>query len=302
MRIGLIDLGSNTIKLAIYEVLEDSFHQIYYDAEYAYIVGWIENHCLRPEGIEKIIEVISHYQRIAEEFEIGSMFPETMLDCFSTASLRYIENQQEVIHKVAQKTGVLIHPISGQQEALYNFLGMKRVAFADRFLGGDLGGGSLQLFVCKDRTLAAERSFPLGSLKLYHEFVEDLFPTRKEAAAICQYVQNTICHQMDTERFSSIFLMGGTTRFIVKLLGETEQFSVRQLEQRIEEFLQDPQAAKQQIEAVIPERLKTILPGMLILHTVAGLFSVETIHYTENSVREGYLTELLQSRQSEGLN
>ena len=128
MRLGLIDLGSNTVKLALYQVQENRFEQLDFQARFVKILNYISHGELSEEGIQRLIAVLLEYRTICQTRQVEQ------LECFSTASLRQITNQAQVIARVSRETGITIHPISGEQEAYYNLLGMRLTAKEDSFL------------------------------------------------------------------------------------------------------------------------------------------------------------------------
>lgn len=288
MKIALLDLGSNTIKMAAYQLDGGSFQQIYYHATFAYVIGFVENNRLSDEGVDKIIATICYYKKAAALLGCDRM------DCFSTASLRFIDNRDAVIDEVERQTRLRIQAISGEQEAYYNFLSMKLIAGEDSFVGGDLGGGSLQLFACQNGQLAGERSFPLGALKLYKQFVQGDFPTKAEADALCAFVRETLEASGFYTDFTNetLYFMGGTVRMIAGILDKkTGNFTKSDLDALTERFLNDWDYARAEIMRTVPERLHTILPGMLVIGTACAYLGCTRICYTQNSVREGYLLE-----------
>lgn len=286
MKTALIDLGSNTIKLAAYETDGKTFSQFHYELDYTYVIGYVENSSLTQKGIDAICNTLLKFQKKADELDCSQ------LCCFSTASLRYIQNQTEVIQEVFSRTGIQITPISGEQEAYYNFLSMKTIAKAPDFFGADLGGGSLQLFCCQENQLRLSKSFPLGALKMYTDFVKGIIPTSKEADDIVSHCLNLLKQSDFSNDFtlSDLFLMGGSARLIQSLLG-CPVFSAEHLAQLTEEYLHNPEAAQKKIEKITPERVKTVVPAMLVIGSVCQAFEIKSIHYTENSVREGYFID-----------
>ena len=293
MKIGLIDLGSNTIKLEIFETNGQNFKSVFYAATYAYIIDDICAGLLTQAGVDKIIQILRQYRLAAQELGCDKLL------CFSTASLRQIDNQKAIVDSVYSSCGVSITPITGEEEAYYNFLSLKRVA-GDAFLGGDMGGGSMQLFSVRQGVLQKESSLPLGALKLYQQFVSRAFPSLEEARQIGEYVQEEIASAgFSKEEFSdSLYFMGGSMRTISALLpsGKTV-FSPEELNELLESFLKDLPRAKQKIESVCPERLKTILPAMAALLSVCEFFHVKQVRYTQSSVREGYLIDQLNRKE-----
>lgn len=293
MRVGLIDLGSNTIKYAVYEVCGQTFSQVAYDVNYAYIVGCVENNRLSDEGIGRIVDTLQRFERAAKALGCEKLF------CFSTASLRYIDNQKDVIDEVFRQTKIEILPLSGEEEARCNALSMGLVARSPIFYGADLGGGSLQLFRCENRRVTAEGSLPLGALKLYHAHVSGVLPTREEANDICKTVRQTLGTESPvTGTAECLYFMGGSVRMMARMLTGTEEpFSVDALDRMIETFLDDPAAALDQIRKTVPERERTILPGMLVVREVCRMLETKTVIPTTNSVREGFLMQWMQGEE-----
>lgn len=287
MNQALIDLGSNTIKLAVYRLDEEGFTCIRYESRYGYVVRYIQAGQLSDEGVGRIREIITEYQEIAREYSCKA--ENGTLLCFSTASLRYIDNIQNVIKNIKKTNSIIISPISGEEEARCNFFAMQYASKSSDFFGGDMGGGSMQLFRSEDNRLAGYQSYPIGSLKLYRDFVEGTLPTRQEAEAIAGYVKEKLKEGKLTAGTSApLYLMGGTIRLITGLLGKTV-FQAEELSGMTERFLESPEHAQKEIERITPERLNSILPGMICLNTVAGFFGVDQMRFTESSVREGYL-------------
>lgn len=288
MKIAVLDIGSNTTKMSVFQLEKDGFSQFYYNASYTYLITHIENDLLNCEGIKKLCQVVSHFKQVSIQLKCAK------LECFSTASLRYIKNIDDVITQVYNESKVRISPLTGEMEAHYNFLSMQQVAKEDTFLGGDLGGGSLQLFSCVDSKEEAATSLPVGALKMYKDFVKDTFPTLREAQNIKNYVITQLNSSVKFSSFSckDLYMMGGTVRMICSLISENaDSFSAEELNALLTGFLQNTEFARLRIEETVPERITTILPGMLVILTICEQIKIEKIHYTQSSVREGYLLE-----------
>ena len=64
MRLGLIDLGSNTVKLALYEVQGKEFKQLDFQARFVKILNYIQNGLLSQEGVLRLVEGLLEYQEL----------------------------------------------------------------------------------------------------------------------------------------------------------------------------------------------------------------------------------------------
>lgn len=295
MRYALIDLGSNTIKMEVFDVDNKNFKSVYYDATYSYVVGFVENRILSDEGVQSIIFALDKYKKIAKSMVCDKII------CFSTASLRYIDNIIEVVEKVKLNTDITITPISGEEEAFFNFLSLRHNVRKDKFLGADLGGGSLQILV-SDTSISEKplfcKSFPVGSLKMKRDFVENDLPNPSELHDIGEFVSEN-CSELGQflGKHKNLHFMGGSMRLICSILGKKlsedkkslTEFSVNSLDNLLCEFSDDQTLAKEFICSIAPQRLTSIMPAMKVISQISAIMGVEDIILTQSSVREGFI-------------
>lgn len=289
MRIALIDIGSNTIKYSAYQVENGAFSPIGYEVDYAYLISCVAEKRLTGEGVNRIAASLLKFK------EATAALGCDRVACFSTASLRYIENQREVQQEVYARTGLWIRLLSGDDEAYFNARSMALTAKSPCFCGADLGGGSLQLFSCQVPRVTAQISLPLGALKLYDTYVSGVFPTLQEAKVLRQAVRETLEAKSPLKGgWDTLYFMGGSVRMIAWILTGGKPFAVSALEALAGDWLEHPEHARETIAKTIPERERTILPAMLVVLETAAHLGVSTIVPTTNSVREGYLLELME--------
>lgn len=292
-RQALIDIGSNTVKLAVYELEGAQFSCIHYESRYGYLIREVRDGVFSPAGIRRLGELLTELKKAAAGY--GCQPGDGSLRCFSTASLRGAENIQNVITDIKNTTEIEIDPISGETEARCNLRALRETAGLASFFGADLGGGSIQLFRWQEGRLNGTESLPAGSLKLARDFVADVLPTRAEAERIRRYVRG--CLEAGSVRPApggpeALLAMGGTLRLISGLLG-SRAFPADALSGLLERYLDAPEQARQEICGITPERLNSVVPGMLCLETVCRYFSLSRLQFMECSVREGYLLEYI---------
>ncbi len=286
MRYALIDLGSNTIKLAVYDINGRDFKQIHYELRYGYVVANIGDGVLTKKGIDTIAEILIYFK--GKALSLGAK----KITCFSTASLRFIKNRDDVIKRIYDLTGIEINAISGEEEAYYNFLSIKYATGENSFIGADLGGGSCQVICCENGSLKKSVSLPLGCLKLFGQFVKGEFPDKSEKTAIEEYVKENLKGSFSPESVSdSLFLIGGSARTITRILNVGERFSTQLLTALTEDALKNTKEFKETILKLEPKRINTILPGMITINTLAEYLRINTITLIDTSVREGYLID-----------
>ena len=100
MKKALVDLGSNTVRLSVYQVFEDgSFSLLFSEKETAGLVNYITDKHMSVEGFDKACDVINDFKRLMAQFDISE------LNIFATASLRNISNRDEALAYIKEKTG-----------------------------------------------------------------------------------------------------------------------------------------------------------------------------------------------------
>ena len=312
MSLALIDVGSNTIRLSIYAVGAEareirqavpgeqpddlgSFVRLFSKKSTAGLAGYVdEDNMLTPEGIDRACESLTYLKSIVDNLRI----PETHV--FATASLRNIDNSAEALSEICTRTGFDIELISSEEEALLGYSSFKHDCPLDHGVMMDVGGGSSEVVCFQDNQPTFVTSIPLGSLKLFRKDVAGLLPTKKERKRICLQVEQE-CERLGIDargKQEVLCGIGGTARAAAKLmrrhLGKDPlecRFSVDELEELIEVVAKDDAHALELIVRTCPDRIHTVIPGLLVLYTVARRFDARKMIVSKYGVREGYVCE-----------
>lgn len=300
MKYAIIDFGSNTLRLSLYEVEEVTpprFIQILNKKTMAGLAGYIsEEGVLSHQGIDKAVEILNSYQRKIAQHKV----PEEHVHIFATAVLRKAVNAQEAIDTIYKKTGLKIDLISGEDEARYGFFGTLSSLSISEGVQIDIGGGSTELVLFKDDVITHAHSLPFGSLSLYLQFVSGILPTPKEMNDIRAYVYN---HLVDIPAIQGVTFpvisgVGGSIRAAAKIRddwflegkrSEDPRLSADEFEHVFDLVTYDPHASLRNVLRVTPDRVHTAIPGMVCADTIRQFFSADHILTNKYGVREGYL-------------
>lgn len=186
MTYGVIDVGSNTIRLVIYEVKENRIESLFSNKNTAGLIGYVNDGELSRKGIRKACDVLNSLQKVAAHAQVEKLY------VFATASLRNIANTKEAVEEIEKETGLDIDVISGHDEAELDFEG---AAHAQKLKDGimvDIGGGSTEVVAFADGKITDAVSLEFGSLSMYKTYVSRLFPKNSEERAIRKKVENEI--------------------------------------------------------------------------------------------------------------
>ena len=294
-RYGIVDIGSNTVRLEIYCDKGKDLIRFFKKKENLGLTSYIENGVISDKGISRLIEILSDYVNISKNIRIEDLF------IFATAAIRNSKNVNEILKKIKDSTGIEVDLLSGNREAELGFKAVTETFGITSGLNVDIGGGSTEFTLFDDGIVKLSKSMNNGSLSFFSNCIEGIIPTKKEAKLIKKEVKN----YMKSEGFSKnvrkqITGVGGTIRILGRLireyynLGFKTYFNVEELKTVVNKLIEQDKATIRMLLQLSPDRIHTIVPGALILLTICDYFSVEEILVSESGVRTGYLLEKLQ--------
>ena len=301
MLYGMIDIGSNTLRLAIYLIEGRRAEMLMKKKELVGLAGYVRDGVMQPEGIARAAKVLQGFQKFLQTFRI------TQVVAFTTAALRNAKNSKEAVSELEQRTGLHIRVISGEEEAAYDFVGATHDLVADDGLIFDIGGGSTEVVAYRGRQIAAKVSIPLGSLGLRTGCVQDVLPTRAECLVMEKRAEKAVAQLADfpSGDVADVVGIGGTFKgaqarynTVYNQPMTNQRMAMRELRALIPEFQSDAGISEQmtiQLMKAVPERMHTILPGLIIADALARRFHTQNIIYSDSGVREGFIyTEILK--------
>ena len=291
MKYAIIDLGSNTARLSVYNVNEDkSFKLLFSEKEAAGLVNYVENKVLTEDGILKACEVINNFLKLLEQLSI----PETYV--FATASLRNIKNTSHACDVIQEKTGTNIDVISGYEEAAFAFSGVLNSKNAQSGIMFDIGGGSSEVLQFENQKIILSKSFDFGCLNLTNMFVKKIFPSKEEMAAIKEKIKSSF-DISGYAKSETLYGVGGTARALLRISNQyynkngSCQIDASEFKSIKKIIFKKDEEAKKLILKACPDRIYTIITGILIIDTLMKKFHSKKILVSNYGVREGYLCQ-----------
>jgi exopolyphosphatase / guanosine-5'-triphosphate,3'-diphosphate pyrophosphatase len=189
MRLGVIDVGSNTVHLLVVDAhssgaqpLPASKHKI----ELRLSEHVTDDGHIADEGRERLAHFVQECLDVAEDQGVED------LSGFVTSAIREAPNGEEVLAAVQERTGVVLTVLTGEEEARLTFLAARRWFgwSAGTLLVADIGGGSLELAQGMDEEPDVAMSLPLGAGRVTRELLradppgkDDLREARKQVRA-----------------------------------------------------------------------------------------------------------------------
>lgn len=157
---GVIDIGSNSIRLVVYDDLSRSPFPRFNEKSMVALGGGLdENGGFTKATISTALHVIMRFAAISRAMNVPRV------DVLATEATRKAANGAEFVRAIQKKTGLKVRILSGEEEATYTALGVVSGFFQPKGLVGDIGGGSLEVAeVIGDRVGDRTASMPLGAL------------------------------------------------------------------------------------------------------------------------------------------
>ena len=297
MKYALIDMGSNSIRLTVYDMDRTSFKVLFKEKLMAGLAGYVEHGRLTQDGIDCACQSLREFQNTLDLLQIDR------LAVFATASLRNITNTAQAVEQIQQTTGIAVEVLTGEAEAECGFYGAACDVEVDDGLFADIGGASAELALFTGRQLQEAVSVPVGSLKLYRDCVKKILPGKESRRRIEETIQ--VAFSSDVLKAipcrDHMVCVGGTARAALRLcrklfgLPENQRtFTREQLDSLAKQLCKSDKDAADLILRYEPERIHTLVPGIMILQYLADRFDVEEITVSHYGVREGYLRRKIQ--------
>lgn len=285
---SVIDIGSNTIRLVIYDTTQATPKELLNTADFASLISYVNDGELSSEGVSVLTASLNNFKKISEEFGSKNLY------AFATASLRDVKNKDKLIETISHNTGIVMDILSGTEEVMYDFEGLKSAYNADTGAAFDLGGGSCQLMFFEHGLLSEYKSMPIGALKMYNTYVCKTLPTEHERQEIRRFVRKQLSTFALLKNAGNIplFAMGGAASTVMsihkKLTGEVkDEFTVKELT-AILDFNEDI------ITKLAPKRLKTLIPAMVTVLEICDYIGTDKIRVTNYGVRDGIIKKLAE--------
>ncbi|MGG0511372.1 Ppx/GppA family phosphatase [Priestia megaterium] len=296
-KVGIIDIGSNTMRLVIYAQAQKGlpFKEIQNIKMGVRLRTYLTNEkIVSDEGISKLINTLHSFQLLLHHYNVKDV------TCVATATIRQAKNREDILHIVQEKTGFTLTLLNEYEEAFYGYAAVIHSTDIKEGITVDMGGGSTEITYFHNQELVNYCSLPFGSLSLKLDFVEGSIPTKEEYEQIRQYVQA----QLDDIPWISnkkvpIIGIGGSSRNFGQLHQHLIHYplaGIHQYEmdvstvQEVKDNLKKLTFSElQKLEGLSKERADTILPSLEAFGLLLNLSNSSKFIISKKGLREGIL-------------
>lgn len=300
MRLGVLDIGSNTVHLLVVDAERDARPDpAASERATVRLMRYLDDDgCIDEDGVRALRDAVGGAARAADRLGAEEMIG------LATSAIREAANGAEVLAELEKVAGVPLQVLSGTQEAELTFLAARRWHgwAAGRLLVLDIGGGSLEIATGMDERPEYAVSVPLGAGRLTHDFLRSDPPTPKEVGRLKAYIKEQLApvaeelagqpapHRVvaTSKTFRSLARLAGQ-RMVVVGSEERRRMQLADLQDWTPRLARLPAAQRVELPGITAERTYQIVAGALVAQRVMKVLGVEEVEICPWALREGVL-------------
>lgn len=215
-KIGIIDLGSNSARLVIVEMLGDGHFMVVDQIKEGVRLGqdMERDGFLKPQRIAETIRTLKMFRRLCYAHGIERII------AVATAAVRRAKNQRSFLDEVANSCGIKLKVLSAEEEAMYVYRGIINTMDVPKGLIVEVSGGGTKIIYYNRRNLLNYATLPFGAITLTELFSDDGLTGEEQAAKIENFFEQqfeTIDWLKEIDPETQFILVGGSFRSLGRI-------------------------------------------------------------------------------------
>ena len=300
MRLGVLDVGSNTIHLQVMDAHLGArpTPATNFKVELRLTDYLDETGSITKEGIKQLHDAIADAVSHANENKTDEIL------AFATSAVRDAKNGPEIIQEINQRHQIDLQILTGDEEARMTFLAVRRWMgwSAGKLLVLDIGGGSLEIASGIDENPEATISFPLGAARLTRDFLTGDPYSSKGVKFLEEFVQTKLEDELpsilrvhDANHFVAT---SKTFRTLARLSGhmfnENPKFlESANLKAMISKLADMTNKSRADLPGVSTSRAQQIVAGAIVARSAMSILDIERVEICPWALREGIVLRRL---------
>jgi exopolyphosphatase / guanosine-5'-triphosphate,3'-diphosphate pyrophosphatase len=308
MRLGVLDVGSNTVHLLVVDAHRGGDpHPTHSEKTVLRLAEHLEAGRLTDAGATALGRAVAEAQVAAAAAGCEELL------AFATSALRDAVNSVEVLNRVRRETGVALEVLPGEAEARYTFLAVRRWFgwSAGCLLVLDIGGGSLELAAGRGEDPEAALSLPLGAGRLTRQRLGGDPPARADIEALTEELEALVAPAARRLRelgpFDRAVGTSKTFRSLARLAGAAPSGAGLRVPRTLTDtglrqvfgfISRIPSADLAELDGVSPGRAHQLVAGASVAAAAMRALRVGELHICPWALREGVILRRLDSLES----
>lgn len=303
-RLAAIDIGSNSIRCIVVEVVNGGSFRILDDEKATVRLGESlgDGKGISPVAWERAMDNLSRMKKIVDGYGVE------YVEAVATSAVRRASNGADFIHAVAERTGICVVVIPGEEEARLVSLSVLHNFDMDGIRYGmiDIGGGSLEIVTALGNRIEEYYSLELGAVTLTEKFLRRDPVNADELQKLLKHVRLSLKEVLEGEDASARCLVasGGTITSVAAMVmatrGETYD-SVHGYEvlrsdivHLLAMLVRKDVKERKSIPGLNPDRADIIVAGVAVIEELMKFFGANILRVNERGIREGLILDGLR--------
>ena len=216
-KIGIIDLGSNTARLVIVEMLGDGHFMVVDQIKESVRLGkdMERDGFLKPQRIAETIKTLKMFRKLCDAYEIERII------AVATAAVRRAKNQRSFLDEIVANTGIKLKVLTAEEEATYVYRGVINTMDVPKGLILEIGGGSTKVIYYNRRNLLNYETLPFGAVTLTDLFASDGLSSEEQTEKIEEFIVEQLSRiewLKDIDPETQLIGCGGSFRNLCKIV------------------------------------------------------------------------------------
>ncbi len=293
MKIGIIDIGTNTFHLLLADTVVKN-NPVFFKTQSPVKLGeniLLENKII-PAAYERGINCLKAFKTILDEHQINFCY------AVATAGVRTAQNGLEFISDVKRATQIDIEIIDGDAEAQLIYEGVK---WSDAIKGPslimDIGGGSTEFIICDTNNFYWKKSYPIGASKLMQRFFKSdpINPTDK--SNLIHYLKDTLADLFaEAKKLNLQKLIGSAGAFEsfaaltdLNTVDHYEKIDLNRFKLLAKQLEESSHQERMQIKNLIPLRVDMIVMASILTELVIDEIQIKDLFISAYDLKMGLL-------------
>lgn len=311
MRLGVIDVGSNTVHLLVVDAHAGASPMPYHSQrDTLRLMQYLDaDGAILEEGIHMLVDSVRRAAETVREIGVDDMI------ATATSAIRESANGEHVLERIRHEAGVDLQVLSGIDEARITMLAARRWFgwSAGEILLFDIGGGSFEIAQGSDEYPDVQVSLPLGAGRSTINYLVQDPPPREAVSQLRAHARAELTRVRDdlfSDRPQPTRVVGTskTIRSLARLVGgppdpvtgelaPLHYLGVKEWEPTLREM---PGSVREYLPGVTPERGYQFLAGAIVLRTAMKVFGVSTLVPSPWALREGIVLRYIDALDGRG--
>ena len=299
MRLGVLDVGSNTVHLQVMDAHHGSAPLAFqsFKEEIRLAEFLTDKGELSATGIDTLLRTLNRLKNEAKDIQLDDML------AFATSAIREATNSDAVLDAVNRETGIDLQVLSGADEARFTFLAVRRWVgwSAGDVVLLDIGGGSLEVATGEQENPIYSNSVMLGANRMTRQFLTGDPFTEKSLNKLRDHVRLTLAPlQSDIGDNSKRTAIGTSKTFrtlrriqqnyLPDLGNSLTRDGLKTIVPRLAKMTQTQRAG---LPGVSASRAVQIVAGAIVAEEAMSAFGIEKLTQCPWALREGIVLQRL---------